>query len=78
MIKILYCEDEHMAIITRDTKGIQRLLVNTDLRQRFNLYRKINVYKINFDSDQLTDSAVMNIFKTSNAKRKSELFVKLY
>ena len=78
MIKILYREDKDMSVVTKNMDDVLKFIMYTDLRQKLNLHRKINVYKINFESDKLTDEMIIHIFKTSNAKRRSELFGKLF
>ncbi len=77
-MKILYCEGSHMAVIEKDINQIEKLITNTDLRQRLNLQRKIEVYKINFETKDLTDDCIVNLFKTITMERKKKLFTKLY
>ena len=71
MFKILYCEDEYKSVITKNAEEVQRLITQTDNRQ-------MNVYKVNFDSNNLTNDEVINLFEISNSKRRDKLFVKLY
>ena len=78
MFKILYCEDEYKSVITKDGEEVQRIIAQTDIRQRLNLNRQMNVYKVNFDSKNLTNDEVINLFEISNSKRRDKLFVKLY
>ena len=75
---ILYCEDEHRAVIEKSINQIRRFLINTDFRQRLNLHRKIKVYKVNFDTKKLSDDCVINLFETSKIERRKELFAELY
>lgn len=77
-MKLLYCEDEHKAVVTKSINQIERFLINIDIRQRLNSHRKIRVYKINFDTKDISEKGVINLFETSNKKRKKELFTKLY
>lgn len=78
MFKILYCEDEYKAVITKNVEEVQRLITQTDIRQRLNPNRQMNVYKVNFDSNNLTDDKIINLFEISNSRRRDKLFVKLY
>lgn len=78
MFKILYCEDEYKSVITKDGEEVQRIIAQTDIRQRLNLNRQMNVYKVNFDSNNLTNDEVINLFEISNSKRTDKLFLKLY
>ena len=78
MFKILYCEDENKSVITKNVEEVKRLITQTDIRQRLNLNRKMNLYKINFGSKNLTNDEVINLFEISNSKRRDKLFVKLY
>ena len=78
MFKILYCEDEYKSVIIKNVEEVQRLITQTDIRQRLNLNRKMNLYKINFGSKNLTNDEVINLFEISNSKRRDKLFVKLY
>lgn len=78
MFKILYCEDEYKSVITKEGEEVQRIIAQTDIRQRLNLNRKMNLYKVNFDSKNLTNHEVINLFEISNSKRRDKLFVKLY
>ena len=78
MFKILYCEDEYKSVITKKVEEVQRLITQTDIRQRLNPNRQMNVYKVNFDSNKLTNDEVINLFEISNSKRRDKLFVKLY
>ena len=78
MFKILYCEDEYKSVITKDGEEVQRIIAQTDIRQRLNLNRQMNGYKVNFDSKNLTNDEVINLFEISNSKRRDKLFVKLY
>ena len=57
---------------------MQRLITQTDIRQRLNPNRQMNVYKVNFDSNNLTNDEVIHLFEISNSKRRDKLFVKLY
>lgn len=77
-MKILYCEDEHRAVIEKSINQIRKFLINTDFRQRLNLHRKIKVYKVNFDIKKLSDDCIINLFKTSKIERIKELFTELY
>ena len=77
-MKILYCEDSHMAVVEKYINQIERFIINVDIRQRLNSHRKIEVYKINFETKDLTDSCIINLFKISAAKRKKEMFTVLY
>lgn len=77
-MKILYCEDSHMAVVEKDINQIERFIINVDIRQRLNSHRKIEVYKINFETKDLTDGCIINLFKISAAKRKKEMFTVLY
>ena len=77
-MKILYREDKHTAVIEKSINQIRRFLINTDFRQRLNLHRKIEVYKVNFDTKKLSDDCIINLFKTSKTERKKELFTELY
>jgi len=78
MFKILYCEDEYKSVITKNIEEVQRLITQTDIRQRLNLNRQMNLYKVNFGSKNLTNDGVINLFEISNSKRRDKLFVKLY
>ena len=78
MFKILSCEDEYKSVITKNVEEVQRLITQTDIRQRLNPNRQMNVYKVNFDSNNLTNDEVINLFEISNSKRRDKLFVKLY
>lgn len=78
MFKILYCEDEYKSVITKNVEEAQRLITQTDIRQRLNPNRQMNVYKVNFDSNNLTDDDIINLFEISNSKRRDKLFLKLY
>lgn len=78
MFKILYCEDEYKSVITKNVEEAQRLITQTDIRQRLNLNRQMNLYKVNFDSKNLTNDEVINLFEISNSKRRDKLFLKLY
>ena len=77
-MKILYCEDSHMAVVEKDINQIERFIINVYIRQRLNSHRKIRVYKINFDAKKLSDDCIINLFKISAAKRKKEMFTVLY
>ena len=77
-MKLLYCEDEHKAVVTKSINQIGRFFINIDIRQRLNSHRKIRVYKINFDAKKLSDDCIINLFKISAAKRKKEMFTVLY
>ena len=78
MFKILYCEDEYKSVIIKEGEEVQRIIAQTDIRQRLNLNRQMNVYKVNFDSKNLTNDEIINLFEISNSKRRDKLFVKLY
>lgn len=78
MFKILYCEDEYKSVITKNVEEVQKLITQTDIRQRLNPNRQMNVYKVNFDSSNLTDDEIINLFEISNSKRRDKLFLKLY
>lgn len=78
MFKILYCEDEYKSVVTKNEEEVQRLINHTDIRQRLNVNRQMNVYKVNFESKNLTNDEIINLFKISNSKRRDELFLKLY
>lgn len=77
-MKILYCEDSHMAVVEKDINQIERFLINIDIRERLNSHRKIEVYKINFETKELTDDGIINLFKIITIERKKELFSELY
>lgn len=77
-MKILYCEDSHMAVVEKDINQIERFIINVDIRQRLNSHRKIEVYKINFETKVLTDGCIINLFKIITMERKKELFTELY
>ena len=78
MFKILYCEDEYKSVVTKNEEEVQRLINHTDIRQRLNVNRQMNVYKVNFESKNLTNDEIINLFEISNSKRRDKLFVKLY
>ena len=78
MFKILYCEDEYKSVSTKNVEEVQRLITQTDIRQRLNLNRQMNLYKVNFGSNNLTDDEIINLFEISNSKRRDKLFLKLY
>ena len=77
-MKILYCEDSHMAVVEKNINQIEKFIINTDIRQRLNSHRKIEVYKINFETKDLTDDCIINLFKIITMERKKELFTELY
>ena len=77
-MKLLYCEAEHKAVVTKSINQIERFLINIDIRQRLNSRRKIRVYKINFDAKKLSDDCIINLFKIITMERKKELFTELY
>lgn len=77
-MKLLYCEDEHKAVVTKSINQIERFLINIDIRQRLNSHRKIEVYKINFETKDITDGCIINLFKIITMERKKELFTELY
>ena len=54
-MKILYCEDSHMAVVEKNINQIEKFIINIDIRQRLNSDRKIEVYKINFETKDLTN-----------------------
>ena len=78
MFKILYCEDEYKSVITKNVEEVQRLITQTDIRQRLNRNRQMNLYKVTLGSNNLTDDEIINLFEISNSKRRDKLFLKLY
>ena len=77
-MKILYCEDSHMAVVEKNINQIEKFIINIDIRQRLNSDRKIEVYKINFETKDLTNDCIINLFKIITTERKKELFTELY
>jgi hypothetical protein len=77
-MKLLYCEDEHKPVVTKSINQIERFIINIDIKQRLNSHRKIEVYKINFETKDLTDDCIINLFKIITMERKKELFTELY